>query len=158
LSSQRLKLVGNSHGIPARHVELTLGNHVHEFDSGRDGLCRSEGFKPVHRFDGTMTLLDENVGISGLPNHRTGWRIRIWLAGHALLAPLLSVVTVSGRLLCTSPCRNIALALCSRIAFGAQRDVDGFALPVTARWKYSQTPSTIMYASSTHQPSPTACL
>jgi len=34
LSCQRVKLVGKRYAIAARHVELALANHVHEFDAG----------------------------------------------------------------------------------------------------------------------------
>ena len=81
LSCERIKLLGKRHAIAAHHVELAFANHVHKFDSGQDGLRRSERFKPElwpgNAFNGTMILLDDIVEILDLPDLDRDFSLRI---------------------------------------------------------------------------------
>lgn len=38
MARDHIKLVGKRHVIAARHVETAFANHVHELDSGQDGM------------------------------------------------------------------------------------------------------------------------
>lgn len=59
-SCQCIKLVGKRDAIVAVHREPALGNHMHKFDAGKDGLRRAKRLEPEHRrcdaLDGTMIL------------------------------------------------------------------------------------------------------
>jgi hypothetical protein len=72
LSRQRVKLVGKRYAIAARHVELAVANHVHEFDASQNHARRSKRLETEHwlgdAFDGTMNLLHDIVEILDLPD------------------------------------------------------------------------------------------
>jgi hypothetical protein len=100
LFCQRIKLVGKRHAFVARHQELAFANHVQEFNASQESLRRSERFEAGHRpskaFDSTMILLYDIVEVFDLPDLDGVSRSVFNWSRAALLAPLLSIVTVPG--------------------------------------------------------------
>ena len=64
-SCQRRKLFGERHYVSAVDCELTLADHVDQFDAGEHGASRPERFEvehgPGHPLGGAMVLLDDVV-------------------------------------------------------------------------------------------------
>jgi len=103
LSCQCVKLVGKRHTFARQH-ELAFANHMHQFDAGQNRAGRSERLEAEHRprdeFDRAVILRDNVVEIFDLPVLDRYLAFLVQLPSAAWLAPLLSMVTLSGTVLC----------------------------------------------------------
>ena len=119
MSCQRIKLVGKRHAGAAFPHEMAFANNVHEFASCQDSLRRAKRLEAAHRPDyalnGTVILLHEIVEVFDLRDFDWEFSLRFSCSSAALLAPLLSIVTV----LDTSLCRMALLK--KRLADDASR-------------------------------------
>ena len=96
-------------------AELAFADHVHDLDAGDKDSGAAKGFEAEHppddAFDGAVVRLDEVAQVLRLEQF-DGRPLSAWtLMFGAVLAPLWSIVTLSG-----TPCRSMARSKNARAA------------------------------------------